>query len=328
MQVTEFRSVQDSGVFEVGDITCLVGKNEAGKTAILKALHRLNPLDETAGTFSVTDDYPRATVSEYERDVKNKKRTAAHAITATFELSDAEKQLVEEEFGAGFLKANTLTLKRGYYDTNYITLDADEHVGCKHLVERAELPETMAGTLAACASLQQLAEALKATEADEHTKRLQALVDEIQAAEGFMMAAYQRHLATLVPKFLYFDEFYQMRGYEHIEALKQRRDSNKLQRSDDPLLGLVELANMTLDDLLNPKRTLDLKNKLQGAGNLLSRTILKYWSQNKHIHMQFDVRPGKPDDPEGMRDGTNIWAEVYDSKHLATTGVGERSRPA
>lgn len=41
VQVTNFRSVEDSGVFEIGDMTCLVGKNEAGKTAILKAIHGL-----------------------------------------------------------------------------------------------------------------------------------------------------------------------------------------------------------------------------------------------------------------------------------------------
>jgi predicted ATP-dependent endonuclease of OLD family len=39
--------------------TCLVGKNEAGKTALLKALYRLNPIVETEGRFDVTDDYPR-----------------------------------------------------------------------------------------------------------------------------------------------------------------------------------------------------------------------------------------------------------------------------
>jgi AAA ATPase domain len=42
--------------------------------------------------------------------------------------------------------------------------------------------------------------------------------------------------------------------------------------------------------------------------------------------MQFDVRPGLRDDPEGMRDGVNIWGEIYDSKHFVSTGLGTRSR--
>ncbi len=64
---------------------------------------------------------------------------------------------------------------------------------------------------------------------------------------------------------------------------------------------------------------------MQGASNYLSSQILKYWSQNKHLRMAFDVRQGLPGDPEGMRTGTNIWGEVFDSKHLVSTGLGTRS---
>ena len=45
VQVTNFRSVEDSTPFTVGQITCLVGKNESGKTPILQALERLNPAE-------------------------------------------------------------------------------------------------------------------------------------------------------------------------------------------------------------------------------------------------------------------------------------------
>ena len=55
-RVREFLSVQDSGPIEVDDIACLVGKNEAGKSALLKALYRLNPVVTSEGTFSVTLD--------------------------------------------------------------------------------------------------------------------------------------------------------------------------------------------------------------------------------------------------------------------------------
>lgn len=36
--VTNFRSILDSGQVDIEASTCLVGKNEAGKTAFLKAL--------------------------------------------------------------------------------------------------------------------------------------------------------------------------------------------------------------------------------------------------------------------------------------------------
>jgi hypothetical protein len=56
---------------------------------------------------------------------------------------------------------------------------------------------------------------------------------------------------------------------------------------------------------------------LEGAGNHLTRQILPYWSQNKHLQMRFDVRPAQGGDPEGMRQGVNIWGEVYDTRHLS-----------
>ena len=37
VRVREFQSIWDSTEFEIGDVACLVGKNEAGKTALLKA---------------------------------------------------------------------------------------------------------------------------------------------------------------------------------------------------------------------------------------------------------------------------------------------------
>lgn len=324
-RVTEFRSIRDSGEFEVGNITCLVGKNEAGKTAILQALHRLNPLASTAGAFNVTDDYPRSDVSEYEQDVKSGELTPAHVITAIFELTDAQAARIENEFGAGVLRSRELTLQRGYYTTHYITLQLDNAVACKHLVSKAQLPSDLAEKFEKATTLAELQSAISGADQNDHTKRLAGLVAPIAAKKGFILAAYGLVDAD-VPHFLYFDEFYQMRGHENLEALKQRQTENKLQRSDYPLLGLISYAGLTIDDLLNPARTQDLKNRLEGAGNRLSRTILKYWSQNKHIHMRFDVRPAKSGDPAGMQSGTNVWAEVYDSKHLATTGVSERSR--
>ncbi|GAB3298558.1 hypothetical protein [Epidermidibacterium keratini] len=57
-RVRKFRNIIDSGEIKVdGSVTCLVGMNESGKTAVLSALHRLNPVD--AASFDEQRDYPR-----------------------------------------------------------------------------------------------------------------------------------------------------------------------------------------------------------------------------------------------------------------------------
>jgi predicted ATP-dependent endonuclease of OLD family len=58
VHVREFKSVWDSNAFDTDRVTCLVGKNEAGKTALMQALYRLNPIVESDANFDVTDDYP------------------------------------------------------------------------------------------------------------------------------------------------------------------------------------------------------------------------------------------------------------------------------
>ncbi|MEO8992659.1 MAG: AAA family ATPase, partial [Nitrosospira sp.] len=49
-RIQNFRSIEDSGEFSLDEhITCLVGKNESGKTTLLTALYRLNPIFRDAG---------------------------------------------------------------------------------------------------------------------------------------------------------------------------------------------------------------------------------------------------------------------------------------
>lgn len=44
VEVDHFKNILKSGVVVIQpDVTCVVGKNESGKTAFLQALHRFNP---------------------------------------------------------------------------------------------------------------------------------------------------------------------------------------------------------------------------------------------------------------------------------------------
>ena len=101
VRVGEFKSIVDSGEFEIGDVTCLVGKNEAGKTALLEALYRLRPVIDNHGNFNVTHDYPRTDVEDYEYLVQTGDRQPATVTTAVYELSDDELAEVEGQVWDG-----------------------------------------------------------------------------------------------------------------------------------------------------------------------------------------------------------------------------------
>ena len=61
-QITDFRSVEDSGWIETQNITALIGANESGKTNLLLALWKLNPAHE--GEVDLLEDAPRTKLSE------------------------------------------------------------------------------------------------------------------------------------------------------------------------------------------------------------------------------------------------------------------------
>ena len=44
-RIQNYRSISDSGIILVGQLTSLLGRNESGKSNLLRALHSLNPSD-------------------------------------------------------------------------------------------------------------------------------------------------------------------------------------------------------------------------------------------------------------------------------------------
>lgn len=326
IRVREFRSIRDSEEFIVDGITCLVGKNESGKTALLQALYKLNPVISEDGRYDVTDDYPRKDVEDYRFEVEDGKREPAIVCTALFHLESEDLAIISENVGDNILKSNELEIEKGYENELIFRLNIDEKKAVKAFVNIAQMPADISKKYASVATLDELNELVEGEDKEsEHIARLNKRLAEIKKSGGIDEYIYGL-LSGNIPKFLYFDEYFQMHGHANIDSLKQRQSQNALEDHDRPLLGLIELARLDFDQLLNPQRTQNLKNKLEGAGNHLSKKTLKYWSQNKNLSIRFDVRPAQPEDPEGMRKGVNIWAEIYDNRHLATTPLGRRSR--
>ena len=328
VHITNFQSIHDSTEFDIGDVTCLVGKNEAGKTALLKALYRLNPILEADEHFNPTDDYPRQFVSDYEDAVEAGRREPAHVVTGTYVLEPDDITAVEKGFGPKCLKGPTptVTLTKGYSNKrNFGGLLVDDNATRKHLVGAADLPQTLAEQIHAMNSAEEVIKALTAAEQTEAVQKLLPILQEISDHDA-RYVIYNSILRNRIPKFLYFDEYYQMKGQENVEALRQRLAQSALEASDHPLLGLLELARLDLDQITDPRRTESLLSKLEAAENRLTQTVLTYWSQNLHLRMTFDIRAAQPEDPPGMTSGMNIWGRVRDTKHMVSTGLGTRSR--
>ena len=331
VHVREFKSIWDSDPFTLGKVTCLVGKNEAGKTCLLQALYKLNPIVAADGDFDPVEDYPRAAAEDYLQEVEDGTREHATVIEASFALDEGELAAIEEAFGPGILTEPAVLISKGYQastkgrNQRFIRVPVDAEVFDRNLLVRTGVPAALASE---CAPYLPDPVALRdfvAGREEPELVRLGDALDEVLAHGSLSMHVWNTTLRQGLPKFLYFDSYYQMTGRANLEALKARRDAEALLPSDLPLLGLLELARLDLDKLLGSKRTRGLKNALQSASNRLSRQLLTYWSQNQELRMNFDVRPAQDDDPEDMREGTNLWGEVYDAQHMVSTGLGDRS---
>ncbi len=84
-----FRSIKDTGEVSVDDWACLVGPNEAGKSNILRALHRLNPADNKT-LFELNEDCPH----EIRLHANKKDSPDTLFVRCLFELNNDDKEKI------------------------------------------------------------------------------------------------------------------------------------------------------------------------------------------------------------------------------------------
>ena len=330
VHIGNFRSIRDSTEFDIGDITCLVGKNESGKTALLQALYRLNPVVESVGYFDVMDDYPRHEVINYQDAVEAGQIEPAQVVKATYELETGDIEIVKKAYGSRCFKSKTpiLVLQKGYSDDTSVEFEVNDNAVLKHIIDDADLSQSTVAELRALNSIQDMIDVLLQNAIPDQTAAVQDLLETLHtfSEHGIAQTIVDDVISDRIPQYLYFDEYYQMKGQDNLDALMDRVNNNTLQDADYPLVGLVEMAGLDLNKLLGLGRTQALLSRLQAAENKLTQEILVHWSQNRHLRMKFDIRPAQPGDGPGMTEGTNIWGFVCDEKHKVDTPLGTRSR--
>lgn len=139
VRIENFRCIEDSTEFTLQPVTCLVGKNEAGKTAIIQALYKLNPDVKEKGNFDPLLDYPRRKWSEYK---DRHKTNPDNVLTTRWELQDADIKALEEKYGAKVLNNNAVTITKGYDNKHCWTIDINEKEVIRNCLNSMELGET------------------------------------------------------------------------------------------------------------------------------------------------------------------------------------------
>lgn len=330
VRIENFQSIINSNSFEIDDVTCLVGKNESGKTALLKALYRLNPFIETEGDFDSSTDYPKSKYQEYRRMILGGGTDIIPVVFAVFKLELADIAIIAHQFGDQSVGTvnHEIIVSKGY--SNELKLQGfsvnNESV-LRHYIANSDIPEGLAAELHDnTADISTMIDILDSY--PDPFDGIHDLIEQLNEANenGIENIVTAYIVQELMPKFLYFDEYYQIKGEYALNALNDRLAQNNLEDSDHPFLGLMRLADLELKEVINPSKTDELISILEYAANTLETKTISYWSQNSNVRITFEIRDGYHEDPEIMQQGTNILCRVEDKRYHFSTSLGARSR--
>ena len=321
VQITNFRSIDDSEEFEIDDVTCLVGKNESGKTAILKALHRLRPSIGSfpsikSRPFSKNIDYPRKRLAQYQEDHGGKE---AKVIETKWLLEEQEIIALETEFGQGFLTSNEINVSKYYgkFGNDWI-IKINENVIVSHLLEDAHFSASERAQLSGCKSVKDITNKLK--EIAEPTEKQTELAGKLaEFRGGSIHNAIIDKVDSYWPRFFYFSQYDMMEGKISVEQMQSENDGESV------FLDFLECGGTSLEELKSINQSENLKAKLEATSNSITETVLKYWSQNSKLEVEVDLYAGRSGDPPPFNSGTVVEARIKNNSDGVTLPFAERS---
>jgi predicted ATP-dependent endonuclease of OLD family len=140
-RIKMFKSIEDSDPVLIDPyVTVLVGQNEAGKTAFLQAMHKAKPVD-TDIAYDVTDDYPRRSLTEYERQHE---KSPAVVAQLTYEFQQRDLDRVKEKYGVELPADFKFTISHKYDGKSTVLFDVPEKPYIQQIVREASLPAGIA----------------------------------------------------------------------------------------------------------------------------------------------------------------------------------------
>lgn len=278
-RVQNYRSIVDSGWFAVENLkTILVGPNEAGKTVILRALQQINPA-ENVPAFNPLRDYPR---SKYNADIQSKrlKPSEIPVVSAKFSLEEEDKKLVDKVFfDAEYILTRFLDnhleedikngtdverkMKNIYSDLERLASLIDMHrpegesnghfvaESLRELMRQNNPPTNSEESLESMRHMLSHLESAIDRKQLSQVKECHRLLECIRNQELKQSALKELH--ERLPKFVYFDSYFQVHPNIHLKFLADRVDLQQTDtmKFDYGNLCLLKLLGFSPRDLSN-----------------------------------------------------------------------------
>lgn len=322
-RVQNFRSVIDSGVVEVSKLTALLGRNESGKSNLLKGLEALNSSEGFAKMRAIKD-FPRHWPLSNCND-------ETELIWTRWILTEEERVELAEMYPRA-AEVTSVTVERPYAPKRYVVLaglavyeldtaavkskirklvpalkaaaeklepDAKARVDASaDEFEGAMAPKRNPGPWAdaAKAAIGALRKTLAATEAetsgkaDELLDELQDVADEAAADKSLRQAALSWVVGKL-PTFIYVDEYSDLQGHQNIDAYLARKEQNQLTDADRNFEKLCKVSGLNPAELQALSVTSDheTRNQLANrAGSVVTAELRRLW-RDRALKVRFNL---------------------------------------
>ena len=323
IRVTNFRSVDDSEEFEVDRVTCLVGKNEAGKSAILLALAALNPNEATPVSMDRERDYPRRHLVRYRQ---NHGDSEAVVIQTTWDLDESEIQAIEKDVGDDVLKSSRVEISRRYGRKIEVKAELDYGASVKHHCDQFALNASERSMLRSPETTDALMEALDGLASP--TPKHQALQQYLNE-KGDARTRVQNRVIAALPTFMYVSAYDRMDGAIQIEETQERIQNQEIEfdehRGAQLFVDFLDYAGVAVDEITNVSTYETFNAMLQAASTNITEQILEYWSQNPDLDVEVKIDEARSGDPAPFDQGTIARARIKNNLHKVDTPFSERS---
>ena len=327
VNIQNYKCIDDSGVFGIADLTCLAGKNESGKTALLQALRRLNPVEEAEKDYNQLMEYPRRRLREAERlrEVEEEDKSLRQVVTTTWELSDDDLGAIERELGISPIIGTRVIIKRGYDNMTKWDLEIDHRkIVCYIVSQVSELTENSKEKCLEHDTLGSLHSYLSSIENPNEGENV--LLGHIEA--NFPNADPEAKLVELLnrslPRFLYFPTYGTLPGRISVRKVLDAARGNSCDESIRYFLALLALANTKVEDLQDARSSEERIARIEAISNSLSDEIFAYWTQNQNLEVEFTRETAGSEDPPELN-GEFFSLRVRNRRHRVTVRFDERS---
>jgi energy-coupling factor transporter ATP-binding protein EcfA2 len=321
-RVQNYKLIADTGEFRVDDLTCLVGKNESGKTAILKALHRLNPDDPDEGNFDVEIEYPRHKLFDYR---PRHEANPDLVITTRWVLDDNEAQWIEDTFGPDVLRSREVTISKGYDNRRSWSVDVDEPKAVQNLLSESSLDASDITKLEKITSLKDFRSQVLGLEASTAKDAFSAHLQQIAGDHETVGKVAIGHFAELLPTFVYYSTYDVLPGEVSLTQLTQLEARHELGFREKIFKALLQLVGVTPQDISETATFESLKAALEAIGLRLSREIFEYWSQNRDLEVDFTFDAARLGDKPPFHEGFVFRTRIKNKRHGSSVNFSERS---